>query len=87
MSSSRESQAARPLPPVLQIGQMLNLTHVQGWHEGGDENIILSPPRILTLETAIDFIQDDELIEITPKSIRIRKIHLKEVDRKRSGRN
>ncbi len=53
---------------------------------GNDENIVLAPHRILTLETAIDFIQDDELIEITPKSIRIRKIHLKEVDRKRSGR-
>lgn len=53
---------------------------------GNDENVILAPPRVLTLESAIDFIQDDELIEITPKSIRIRKIHLKEVDRKRGGR-
>jgi GTP-binding protein len=61
-----------------------HLTNVRA--SGNDENIVLAPPVILTLETAIDFIEDDELIEVTPKSIRIRKTHLKEIDRKRSGR-
>ncbi|OGT33114.1 MAG: GTP-binding protein TypA [Gammaproteobacteria bacterium RIFCSPHIGHO2_02_FULL_39_13] len=50
---------------------------------GSDENIILTPPMIMSLERALAFIDDDELVEITPKSIRIRKKYLKEVDRKR----
>ena len=70
---------------VINIAREKHLTNVRS--SGNDENIILAPPRVLTLETAIDFIQDDELIEITPKSIRVRKIHLKEVDRKRGGRS
>jgi GTP-binding protein len=68
----------------INVAREKHLTNVRA--SGSDENIILSPPRVLTLESAIDFIQDDELIEITPKSIRIRKIHLKEVDRKRNSR-
>lgn len=69
---------------IINAAREKHLTNVRA--AGNDENVILAPPRILTLESAIDFIQDDELIEITPKSIRIRKIHLKEVDRKRGGR-
>lgn len=57
------------------------LTNVRA--SGSDENVILTPPKILTLEQAIDFIQDDELIEVTPKSIRLRKTILNETDRKR----
>ena len=45
-----------------------------------------TPPITLTLEYGVEFIEDDELVEITPKSIRIRKRHLKESDRKRAGR-
>ena len=51
---------------------------------GKDEAIDLVPPLKLTLERAIEFIADDELVEITPKSIRLRKRHLKENERKRS---
>ena len=51
-----------------------------------DEAIRLVSPRMLNLEQAIEFIRDDELVEITPKSIRIRKRHLKEHDRKRANR-
>ena len=40
---------------------------------GADEKLLLTPPVIFTLEEAIEFINDDELIEVTPKSIRIRK--------------
>lgn len=53
---------------------------------GSDENIILTPPTIMSLERAIAFIDDDELVEVTPKSIRIRKKFLKEVDRKRASK-
>jgi GTP-binding protein len=54
---------------------------------GKDEAILLTPPIQLTLESAIEFIADDELVEITPKSIRIRKRHLKEHERKRAARD
>jgi GTP-binding protein len=51
-----------------------------------DDNILLSAPQIMTLEQALEFIQDDELVEVTPKSIRIRKRNLKEHERKAAGR-
>jgi GTP-binding protein len=53
---------------------------------GSDENIILTPPVRLTLEQALEFIADDELVEITPKSIRVRKKYLLEHERKRMAR-
>jgi GTP-binding protein len=53
---------------------------------GKDENVVLTPAIQLTLESAIEFIADDELVEITPKSIRIRKRHLTEHERKRASR-
>ncbi len=53
---------------------------------GSDENILLTPPIRLTLEQALEFIEDDELVEITPKAIRVRKRHLKEHERKRASR-
>ncbi|MES2503472.1 MAG: translational GTPase TypA [Myxococcota bacterium] len=54
---------------------------------GKDENVILTPPKRMTLEQAIDYIEDDELVEITPNHFRFRKIHLKENDRKRAPKN
>ncbi|MCU0869824.1 MAG: translational GTPase TypA, partial [Burkholderiales bacterium] len=60
------------------------LTNVRA--SGKDEAINLTPPIALTLESAIEFIGDDELVEVTPKSIRIRKRHLKEHERKRASR-
>lgn len=53
---------------------------------GADEAIMLTPPKILTLEQAMEFIEDDELVEITPKNIRLRKKILTEVERKRTKR-
>ena len=53
---------------------------------GKDDAILLTPPIALTLEYAVEFIADDELVEITPKSIRIRKRYLKEHERKRAAR-
>ncbi|MFO1319986.1 MAG: translational GTPase TypA [Burkholderiales bacterium] len=60
------------------------LTNVRA--SGTDEAVRLTPPIQLTLESAIEFIGDDELVEITPKSIRIRKRFLKEHERKRAAR-
>jgi len=51
---------------------------------GTDENILLTPPIRFSLEQALEFIEDDELVEVTPVSIRIRKKYLKEVERKRA---
>jgi GTP-binding protein len=53
---------------------------------GTDENIVLTPPIRLSLEQALEFIDDDELVEVTPKSIRVRKKHLTENERKRNSR-
>ena len=53
---------------------------------GSDENILLTPPLELTLETAIEFINDDELVEVTPAAIRVRKKLLREHERKRAAR-
>jgi GTP-binding protein len=53
---------------------------------GSDDNIMLTPPIKHSLEQALEFIDDDELVEVTPKSIRIRKKFLTENDRKRMGR-
>ena len=52
---------------------------------GSDENILLTPPVELTLEQALAFIDDDELVEITPRSLRIRKKRLRENQRRRAG--
>jgi GTP-binding protein len=60
------------------------LTNVRA--SGTDEAVRLTPPIQITLESAIELIADDELVEITPKSIRIRKRHLQEHERKRASR-
>jgi GTP-binding protein len=60
------------------------LTNVRS--SGTDEAVRLTTPIKMTLESAVEFIDDDELVEITPKSIRIRKRFLTENERKRSGR-
>jgi GTP-binding protein len=54
--------------------------------KGSDEMIQLEPPRLLTLEAALEYIEDDELIEVTPKSIRLRKRSLLATDRKKINR-
>ena len=60
------------------------LTNVRA--AGSDENIMLTPPRTFTLEQAIDYIADDELVEVTPNFIRLRKYYLTENERKRSSK-
>jgi GTP-binding protein len=66
---------------VVNVTRGKQLTNIRA--AGSDENIILTPPRKFTLEQAIDFIQDDELVEVTPHFIRLRKRYLTENERKR----
>lgn len=58
------------------------LTNIRA--SGSDDAIKLAPPKIMTLEQSMEWIKDDELIEVTPQSIRLRKKYLKAVDRKRN---
>ncbi|MEN8126255.1 MAG: translational GTPase TypA [Planctomycetota bacterium] len=60
------------------------LTNVRA--SGKDDSAKVRPPRIMSLEATLEYIQDDELVEITPKNIRIRKRLLKETDRRRESR-
>jgi GTP-binding protein len=53
---------------------------------GSDKNILLKPPRELTLEIALEYIAEDELVEVTPNSLRLRKRLLTETARKRAQR-
>lgn len=68
---------------VVNVTKGKQLTNIRA--AGSDENIILIPPRKFTLEQAIDYIQDDELIEVTPDAIRMRKRYLTENERKRKN--
>ncbi|HHM12310.1 MAG TPA: GTPase [Planctomycetaceae bacterium] len=54
---------------------------------GSDENILLKPPRKMSLEAALEYIEDDEYVEVTPSQIRLRKIVLQEAERRRQNRN
>ena len=51
---------------------------------GADDKLLLTPPRLHTLESALEWVDEDELVEITPKSVRIRKVELDHNRRKRS---
>lgn len=70
---------------VVNASKEKQLTNIRA--AGSDENIILSTPIKLTLEYALEFINEDELVEITPKSIRLRKKFLKEHERKKASRS
>lgn len=69
---------------VVNVNKTKQLTNIRA--AGSDENIILTPPIRMSLEQALEFIAEDELVEITPNAIRLRKKLLKETDRKRSQR-
>ncbi len=53
---------------------------------GSDDKVRIAPPKVFSLEECLEYIQDDEYVEVTPKNFRIRKVLLKETDRKRSGK-
>ena len=67
---------------ALNVVREKKLTNMRA--SGSDENIKLAPPETLSLERAIEFIEDDELVEVTPQSIRLRKRILVETDRLRA---
>jgi GTP-binding protein len=75
---------ARDNDLVVNPAKEKKLTNVRA--AGSDENIILKPPRQMSLETALEYIEDDELVEVTPKTIRLRKMFLRENDRRRQGK-
>jgi GTP-binding protein len=75
---------ARDNDIVVNATKAKQLTNIRA--AGSDENIILTPPRKFTLEQAIDYIADDELVEVTPNFIRLRKLYLTENERKRHSR-
>ena len=69
---------------VLNINKTKHLTNVRA--SGSDDKIVLTPPVRMSLEEYMEYIRDDEYLEVTPKSLRLRKIILDEIERKRSGR-
>jgi len=75
-------QHAKENDLVVNAGKGKKLTNVRA--SGSDEAVRLTPPRILSLEQALEFIDDDELVEVTPKSIRLRKKILNANERKKS---
>ena len=70
---------------VVNVTKEKQLTNMRA--SGTDENIVLTPAIKYSLEQALEFIDNDELVEVTPLSIRIRKKELKETDRKRTARS
>ncbi len=77
-------EASRPEEMTVNPTKAKQLTNIRA--AGSDENLILTRPVRLTLEQALEFIDDDELVEVTPQSIRIRKKLLLEHERKRAAR-
>ena len=69
---------------IVNVTKAKQLTNIRA--SGSDENILLTPHIQLSLEQALEFIEDDELVEVTPQTIRIRKKLLKEHERKRAAR-
>lgn len=67
---------------VVNVTKTKKLTNMRA--SGSDEKAKLAPPRIFSLEEALEYIQADEYVEVTPQTIRLRKIFLKETDRKRN---
>ena len=69
---------------VLNVNKTKHLTNVRA--SGSDEKIVLIPPKRFSLEEYMEMIRDDEYLEITPKSLRLRKIILDEIERKRQSK-
>ena len=73
---------SRPGDVVVNLTKAKKQSNVRS--SGADEKIKLIPPQLFTLEEALEYIQADEYVEVTPENIRLRKIHLKENERKRA---
>ena len=68
---------------TINICKTKKLTNMRA--SGSDDKVMLPPPVVFSLEEALEYIQEDELVEVTPKSMRLRKILLSELDRKRKN--
>lgn len=77
-------QNSRPDDIRVNVCKTKQLSNMRSKGEGNTE--YFNTPKTMDLEDALEYIGDDELVEITPKNVRIRKMHLKEVDAKRAGR-
>lgn len=76
---------ARAGDMVVNVTKTKKLTNMRA--SGSDDKVKIIPAKIMSLEETLEYIQQDELVEITPKCLRIRKIHLKEADRRRLSRD
>jgi len=77
-------ESSRPGDMDVNVTKEKKLTNMRA--SGSDENILLEPPREITLEYALEYIEEDELIEVTPKGIRLRKRVLHANDRRKAAR-
>ncbi len=75
---------SRPGDMEVNVTKGKKLTNMRA--SGSDDNVLLEPPRVMTLEDAMGYIADDELIEVTPRSLRLRKRLLNANDRKKASR-
>ena len=69
---------------VVNVTKTKKLTNMRS--SGADDKVKLAPPKEFTLEECLEYIQSDEYVEVTPENLRMRKILLKETDRKRAGK-
>jgi len=77
-------ESSRPGDMVVNVTREKQKTNIRT--HASDDAIKLTPPRILTIETAMELITDDELVEVTPSALRVRKRLLKESDRRRAAK-
>ena len=87
----RPESLMRLFPPFFRINDItVNVTKAKQLTNmrasGSDEKASIAPPVIFSLEEALEYIREDEYVEVTPKAIRLRKILLSEVDRKRASK-
>ncbi|HMX04854.1 MAG TPA: translational GTPase TypA, partial [Chitinophagales bacterium] len=68
---------------VINVTKTKKLTNMRA--SGSDDKVNLPPPHRMPLEEAMEYIDEDELVEVTPLNIRLRKIHLLEHERKKAG--
>ena len=74
----------RPSDIVVNPCRAKKLTNIRA--ASSDENVLLTPPRTFSVEEALEYVEEDELVEVTPKSLRLRKRVLKENERRKIAR-
>ena len=82
--AKRERRKARSGDITINVTKAKQLTNMRA--SGSDDKAVIVPPVVFSLEEALEYIKEDEYVEVTPKSMRLRKILLSEVDRKRAAK-